>query len=98
MGWVNRPHALCRGRCGWRAARACTSCQLDTPLPSRLFLRAQARADARVGYPACTHADANEGFVCLPMSFCTYWQRLTDVGMVGKGSTCFCYDSPAPEG
>ena len=38
MGRGNRPHALCRGRCGWRAARACTSCQLDTPLPSRLFL------------------------------------------------------------
>ena len=37
MGWGNRPHALCRGRRGWRAARACTSCQLDTPLPSRLI-------------------------------------------------------------
>ena len=75
MGWGNRPHALCRGRCGWRAARACTSCQLDTPLPSRLFLRVQARADARVGYryPACAHADANEGFVSLSVSFCTYW-------------------------
>ena len=45
MGRGNRPHALCRGRCGWRAARACTSCQLDTPLPSRLFLRVQAGAD-----------------------------------------------------
>ena len=35
MGRGNRPHALCRGRCGWRAAHACTSCQLDTPLPSQ---------------------------------------------------------------
>ncbi len=72
MGWGNRPHALCRGRRGWRAAHACTSCQLDTPLPSRLFLRVQAGPDTRVGYPACTQAGANEGFICLPVSFCNY--------------------------
>ena len=37
MGRSNRPHALCRGRCGWRAAYPCTLCQLDTPPTSRLL-------------------------------------------------------------
>ena len=73
MGWGNRPHALCRGRRGWRAAHACTSCQLDTPLPSRLFLRVRKVGPARACHPARAHADANEGFVSLSVSFCTYW-------------------------